>query len=128
VAGHPQKKIERKNKMDELKMLRAILDAVPYPVVFFDTTHIIRYLNKRAKYHYYQERGYSELVGKSLLECHSEKSAEMIKKTVEKFRNHHYEVFLGVNVRNERTYIVPVRDEQGGLIGYYERFEKNLQK
>jgi DUF438 domain-containing protein len=128
VAGHPQKKIERKNKMDELKMLRAILDAVPYPVVFVDTTHIIRYLNKRAKYHYYQERGYSELVGKSLFECHSEKSAEMIKKTAEKFRNHHYEVFLGVNVRNERTYIVPVRDENGEFIGYYERFEKNLQK
>ena len=114
--------------MDELKMLRSLLDSIPYPVVFIDTDHIIRYLNKRAKYHYYQERGYSELVGKSLFECHSEKSAEMIKKTVEKFRNHHYEVFLGVNVRNERTYIVPVRDEEGGLIGYYERFEKNLQK
>ena len=114
--------------MDELKMLRSILDAVPYPVVFVDTTHIIRYLNKRAKYHYYQERGYSELVGKSLFECHSEKSAEMIKKTLDKFRNRQQEVFLGVNVRNERSYIVPVRDEQGELIGYYERFEKNLQK
>jgi len=124
----PEKKLREENIMDELKMLRSILDAVPYPVVFVDTTHIIRYLNKRAKYHYYQERGYSELVGKSLFECHSEKSAEMIKKTLDKFRNRQQEVFLGVNVRNERSYIVPVRDEQGELIGYYERFEKNLQK
>jgi hypothetical protein len=52
----------------------------------------------------------------------------MIKKTLDKFRNHQQEVFLGVNVRNERSYIVPVRDDNGGLIGYYERFEKNLQK
>jgi hypothetical protein len=31
-------------------------------------------------------------------------------------------------VRNQRLYITPVRNAQGELIGYFERFEMNLQK
>lgn len=110
-------------------MLSYILDSYPYPIVFVDCDHIIRYMNKRAKYHYYQERGYRDLIGKSLFDCHQEeKSVEMIKKAVEALKNHANERFLKVNVRNERIYIVPVRDENGDLLGYFERFEQNLQK
>lgn len=115
--------------MDREKMLSYILDAYPYPVVFVDCEHVIRYLNKRAEYHYYQERGYRDLIGKSLFDCHQNpKSVEMIKSTVEKLKNHANEVFLHVNYRNERVNIVPVRDENGELIGYFERFEMNMQK
>jgi nitrogen-specific signal transduction histidine kinase len=49
--------------MDRGEMLEAILDAIPYPIVFVDTDHIIRYLNKSARYHYYQVRGHKELLG-----------------------------------------------------------------
>ncbi len=52
----------------------------------------------------------------------------MIKSSVEKLKNHGKEIFLTVNERNERIYIVPVRDKNGDLIGYFERFELNLQK
>lgn len=115
--------------MEKEKMLAYILDAYPYPVVFVDCDHIIRYLNKRAEYHYYRERGYRDLIGKLIFECHQNpKSVEMIKSAVEKLKNHANEVFLHVNVRNERVYIVPVRNENGELIGYFERFEMNLQK
>ena len=105
-----------------------ILDALPYPVVFVDTEHVIRYMNQEAKHRYYDVRGYRDLIGKSLFDCHQEASREMILKAVEKLKNHGNEIFLGLSVRNERIYINPVRDENGELIGYFERFELNLQK
>jgi DUF438 domain-containing protein len=114
--------------MDELKLANSILDALPYPVVFADTKHVIRYMNKRARYYYYQERGYKDLIGKSIFVCHGEESRKMIEKMVEKFKQHGREIYLKVNVRNERVYVVPVRDDKGDLLGYFERFEMNLQK
>ncbi len=114
--------------MTREEMLGYILDSYPYRVVFVDTDHIIRYMNKAAKYHYYDVRGYRDLIGKSIFECHSEKSREAIIAAVEKLKNHGNEIYLGVSVGNERKYINPVRDEKGELIGYFERFEMNLQK
>ena len=114
--------------MNREEMFEAILDSIPYRIVFVDTDHIIRYLNKEARHHYYNVRGYDELVGKSIFECHSEKSKEMLIAAVEKLRNHGNEIYLGVSVYNERKYINPVRNEKGELIGYFERFEPNLQK
>ena len=52
--------------MDENTMLKAILNSYPYPIVFVDDTYTIRYMNRYAQYHYYQERGYKELICKSL--------------------------------------------------------------
>jgi DUF438 domain-containing protein len=75
-------------------LLSAILDAHPYPIVFVDCEHIIRYMNRAARYHYHEERGYPPLLGKSLFECHTEKSAEMVRAVVEKLRCHGNEVFL----------------------------------
>ena len=114
--------------MNREEMFEAILDSIPYRIVFVDTDHIIWFLNKEARHHYYDVRGYGELVGKSIFECHSEKSREMLIAAVEKLRNHGNEIYLGVSVYNERKYINPVRNEKGELIGYFERFERNLQK
>ena len=58
--------------MDELTMLRAILDSYSTPIVFVDDQYIIRYMNRYAKYHYHVERGYGELIGHSLFDCHNE--------------------------------------------------------
>jgi DUF438 domain-containing protein len=114
--------------MDNEKRMSYILDSFPYPVVFVDCEHIIRYMNKTAKYHYHEERGYPELIGRSLFECHNDKSKEMIIKAFEKLKKHTNEIFIGVSVKNQRIYMNPVRDEKGELIGYFERFELNLQK
>ncbi len=105
-----------------------ILDSIPYPIVFADTAHIIRYMNNTAKHFYYTIRGYRDLIGKSLFECHGDRSEEKIRAVVEKLANHANEVFLNVSVSNHRVYINPVRDEDGKLVGYFERFEMNLQK
>lgn len=108
--------------------LRLILDALPFPVVFVDADHIIRFLNKRAKFHYYEERGYRDLVGASIFDCHNEKSKERIIAIVEKLKNHGRESFLAINEKNERVFVTPVRDDEGQFIGYFERFEGNYQK
>ena len=113
--------------MNENEMLKCILDSIPYPIVFVDTEHIIRHLNKTAEFHYYQMRGYNDLLGKSLFDCHQSLSREKITAAVEKLKHHANEVFLGVGVNNQRIYINPVRDGQGNLLGYFERFELNLR-
>ena len=92
--------------MEKLEMLEAILDSYPYRVVFVDCDHVIR----------------------SLFDCHQELSRERIEAAVEKLRRHGNEIYLGVTPDNQRYYINPVRNEEGELLGYFERFELNLQK
>jgi DUF438 domain-containing protein len=114
--------------MEREILLSYILDSYPYPVLFADNDHIIRYLNKNAEYFYYQERGYGNLIGKSLFDCHNDKSKEKIIAAVERIKNHAMEPFLGVDVKNRRIYLQAVRNEKGEMVGYIERFELNLQK
>ena len=113
--------------MDKAEMLQLILDSIPYPIVFADENHIIRFLNKTARFHYYKMRGYKNLLGKSLLSCHNKDSQEKIIKAADKLKNHSNEIYAGV-VGNNRLYINPVRNEAGDLVGYFERYEMNLQK
>lgn len=115
--------------MDERIIMKGILDSYPYPIVFVDNDYIIRFLNRYAKYHYYQERGYKDLIGKSLFDCHNnETSKQHIQMAYEKMKKDGKEVFVSVNIRNQRVYMQGVRNEEGELIGFIERFELNLQK
>ncbi len=114
--------------MEEKAMLEAILNSYPYPIVFVDKDFIIRYMNRYAQYHYYQERGYRGLIGKSLFDCHDRSaSKERIQAAFEKMKSDGKEAFVGVNLRNQRIYMQPVRDADGELIGFFERFELNLR-
>lgn len=114
--------------MDENTIMKGILDSYPYPIVFVDDTFTIRYMNRYARYHYYQERGYKDLIGKSLFDCHDrEASKERIRAAFEKMKSDGKEAFVGVNLRNLRIYMQPVRDGEGKLIGFFERFEQNLR-
>jgi len=115
--------------MDERTIMKGILDSYPYPIVFVDRDYIIRFMNRYAQYHYYQERGYRDLIGRSIFDCHDkESSVERIKAAFEKMKSDGKEAFVGVNLRNQRIYMQGVRDEAGSLIGFFERFELNLQK
>lgn len=114
--------------MDELTILRGIVDSYPTPIVFVDDTYTIRFLNRYAQYHYYQERGYRDLIGKSLFLCHDTQAAkERIQKAFEKMKSDGKEVFVGVNLGNQRIYMQPVRDREGRLLGFFGRFELNLR-
>jgi DUF438 domain-containing protein len=101
----------------------AILDTISHPIVFVDNDHVILYLNRPAERRYYDERGYSNLVGKSLFECHNPASQEKIKSLYSRMLKGEDEIFLTIR-NDERITVVAVRDEAGNLLGYYERFEK----
>ena len=93
-----------------------------------DNDYKIRFMNRNAEYHYYQERGYSDLIGASIFECHNnEKSVERIKTAYEGIKRNGKEVFIGVSTRNLRIYIQGVRNSKGEWIGFFERFELNQQ-
>lgn len=114
--------------MEELEMLKGILNSYPYPIVFVDNEYIIRFMNTNAKYHYYEERDYKDLIGKSLFDCHSdEKSIERIKKGYEGIKRNGKEMFVCVTTRNQRVYMQGVKSEKGDWIGFIERFELNLE-
>lgn len=114
--------------MEELEMYQAILDSYPYPIVFVDNEYVIRFMNQNAKYHYYSERNYKDLIGHSLFDCHnSEKSIEKIKQGYESIKKSGKEVFVCVTTRNQRVYMQGVKDAKGNWIGFIERFELNLQ-
>ncbi len=113
--------------METAQICRAIADSFPYPIVFADVNHVIRYTNRAAQYHYCTERGHDDLLGKSLLECHfNPASRNMIEAIINQFKRDAKELFLKVNDRNQRVYITPVLDGNRNLVGYYERFEMNL--
>lgn len=114
--------------IDQSRIMKGILDSYPYPIVFVDDTYTIRFLNRYAEYHYYQERGYGPLLGKSIFDCHDQESSKQrIRAAFEKMKKDGKEIFLKVNARNQRLYMQPVRDESGRLIGFFERFELNLE-
>ena len=70
--------------MEQLEIMEGILNAYPYPIVFVDNDYIIRFLNRFAKYHYYEERGYGDLIGKSIFDCHlTDAAKEKIKTAYE---------------------------------------------
>lgn len=113
--------------MNEKELFKGILNSMPYPIVYVDLEHIIRFMNNAAVYHYSTERGHGSLIGQSIFKCHGEnKSKEMITRIVERFKTDAKEKFLQVNDRNLRVYITPVKNDRNKLIGYYERFENNF--
>jgi PAS domain-containing protein len=114
--------------MEESKITKLLLEAIPYPVVFADLSHTIRYMNRRAVFEYEQMRGYRNLLGSSLLDYHNEDSCRKIREIVARFEQHGGEEFLLVTSRNQRVYVTPVREEDGSLVGYFERYELNQQK
>jgi len=101
----------------------AILDDIVHPVVFVDNTHVIRYLNAPARKRYYDQRGYSELIGKSLFDCHNPASKKQILSIHARLAGGKKEICIGV-FRGERIWVVGVSDAAGALIGYYERYDK----
>ncbi|UCG52907.1 MAG: PAS domain-containing protein [Candidatus Latescibacterota bacterium] len=106
--------------------LRAVLDSLVEPVVFVDNHHIIRYVNPVAKKQY-EERGFKDLVGKSLMHCHNEESQEKIKRIHDQLTVGSHEELVSVNDEGQRIFARAVRDEGGQLLGYYERYERPTQ-
>lgn len=116
--------------MELSKYFKSIVEQDRCAVVICNTKHEIIYMNSAAIARYGKSGG-EKLIGSSLLNCHNEKSNEMIKKTVEWFKKS-TDNNIVYNYRNEKenkdVYMVALRDDDGTLIGYYEKHEyRNLE-
>ena len=104
---------------------KSVLEADKAAVVICDLDHTIIYMNPMA-INRYEKWGGKNLVGQSLLNCHNEKSREMILKVLEWFgkSKDNNIVYTSYNEKeNKDVYMVALRDDDGELIGYYEKHE-----
>ncbi len=99
---------------------KSIIDSDNCNIVICDLEHKIIYMNPSAV------SSYGKLVGTSILNCHNEKSNEMIIKVVEWFKksqnNNRIHTFYNEK-QNKDVYMIALRNEVGDLIGYYEKHE-----
>ena len=75
------------------KLFKSVLEQDRAPIVICDLEHTIVYMNPVAI-----ERYHKDLTGRNLKTCHNEKE-------------------------NKDVYMVALRDDDGALIGYYEKHE-----
>lgn len=107
------------------EIYKSVLEADRAAVVICDLEHTIIYMNPVA-IERYAKWGGKDLMGKSLMNCHNEKSREMIQKVVEWFKTSKDNniVYTFFNQKeNKDVYMVALRNEEGNLIGYYEKHE-----
>jgi DUF438 domain-containing protein len=105
----------------EPALLGSLLDSMKHPVLFVDTDHIIRYMNRTAVVHYAKDGG-EKLIGTSVLDCHNEQSRAMIHEIFAAMREGLEERMITDNEKH-RIYMRAVRDGDGKLLGYFERYE-----
>ena len=107
------------------EIYKSVLEADRAAVVICDLEHTIIYMNPVAVERY-EKWGGKELMGKSLLNCHNDKSREMILKVLDWFKSSKDNniVYTFYNQKeNKDVYMVALRNEEGDLIGYYEKHE-----
>jgi PAS domain-containing protein len=104
---------------------KSIIDQDRCAVVICSLDHTIIYMNPAAA-GYYAKHGGDMLVGRSILDCHNERSVEIIKKVTgwfgESTENNIVYTFHNEK-QNKDVYMVALRDDEGQLIGYYEKHE-----
>lgn len=117
--------------MDLNVYFKSVIDQDTSPVVICDLNHTIIYMNPSAVARY-AKRGGAALVGKSLLDCHSAESIDKINLVIDFFKNNekHNIIYTYSNPKeNCDVYMVALRDDNGSLIGYYEKHEsRNPEK
>jgi nitrogen-specific signal transduction histidine kinase len=105
--------------MPDPALMAALLDSMKNPVLVADTQHVIRYMNKTAIEHF--DDG-AALLGRSLFDCHNEDSRRQMVEILAAMQNGLDERLITDNEKH-RIYMRAVRDADGTLLGYYERYE-----
>lgn len=101
------------------KLMKSLIDQESVPVLLCDTECNVLYANPAADKEYRRE-----MTGKNIKDCHNENSNAKIQKIIdwlaESAENNKY--FLYHNPKsNQDVYMVALRDENGNLIGFYEK-------
>lgn len=111
--------------MELTQFFKSLIDEDKCAVVICDMNHKMIYMNPAARENY-SKWGGENLLGKNLLDCHNAKSKEMIGKVLEWFgkSKSNNRIYTYYNEKqNKDVYMIALRDEQGELIGYYEKHE-----
>lgn len=99
---------------------KSLIDQDTEEIVLCDLSHKILYMNPAASCQY------GALLGKDLMACHNERSAQLIRQVVAWFEkspeNNRVHTFYNEK-KNKDVYMIALRDETGKLIGYYEKHE-----
>lgn len=104
---------------------KSVLEQDPAPIVLCNLEHEIIYMNPAAARNYEKRGGY-HLLGKSLLDCHTPRSNQIIKKVLDWFKEskEHNIIYTFYNDKeNKDVYMIALRDDESNLIGYYEKHE-----
>ena len=84
-----------------------------------DTNHIVQYMNEAA-ISYYEEG--ENLLQSNLLKCHNEESQKMMIEILAEMQNGLDEKLITDNEKY-RIFMRSVRNGEGELLGYFERYE-----
>ncbi|MCM1166299.1 MAG: PAS domain-containing protein [Lachnospiraceae bacterium] len=109
--------------MELSQFFKSVIDQDRAAVVICNLQHEIIYMNPAAVGRY---KKHGDLLGKSLLDCHSPRSNELIKRVVAWFAEDasHNIIYTFHNEKeNKDVYMVALRGGDGALIGYYEKHE-----
>lgn len=103
------------------EFFKSVIDSDKAPVVICNLEHTVVYMNPAsiARYH-------TDLIGKNIKSCHNAESNEKIDRVVAWFKesNDNNVVYISHKEKDNRdVYMVALRDENGELIGYYEKHE-----
>ena len=117
---------ERYKFMKLSKFFKSVLEQDTAPVVICDLEHTVVYMNPAsiARYH-------TDLTGKSLKACHNADSNAKIDRVVAWFAESKDNniVYTSRNDKeNKDVYMVALRNDNGTLIGYYEKHEYRNQE
>ena len=99
--------------------LLAILDSLPEPILVADTDHVTRYMNRAAIAFY---EGGADLIDCSLLDCHNDQSQREMIEILAAMHAGEQERLITLT-DEKRVYMRAVRDPEGKVLGYYERYE-----
>lgn len=116
--------------MELSSYFKSIIDQDRSAVVICDLQHTIIYMNPAATARYSKSGG-AQLISKSLLDCHNAKSGEIINQVIawfEKSKDNNILYTYRNEKENKDVYMVALREDNGALIGYYEKHEyRNIE-
>ncbi len=104
---------------------KSVLEQERASVVICNLQHEIIYMNPAAQRNYHKWGG-EGLLGRSLMHCHAPQSRTMIEQVVARFaadRDTNIVYTTHNEKQNKDVYMVALRDDNGALIGYYEKHE-----
>lgn len=107
--------------MDVSTFLKSVIDSDVAPIVICDLEHTVRYMNPASIRRYKVD-----ITGKSIKACHNTESCAKIDRVVSWFaenRNNNVVFTYHDKEDNKDVYMVALRDDEGALIGYYEKHE-----